>query len=143
MWSLFYSVPNDLDLLCRPSVQCSILYMYHHSVATSLSRSDKSNALLSFAAVINHGMCCCYVYTVPPLPFRYSLDLVLALLLLGHGLDAFDGKLARMYGQTSKFGEVFDVVIDNFARCVCGRMRLLNRGGGKSVHGANMLWPLR
>lgn len=46
MWSLFYSVPNDLDLLCRPSVRCSILYMYHHSVATSLSRSDKSNALL-------------------------------------------------------------------------------------------------
>ena len=44
------------------------------------------------------------------------MDLVLVLLFIGHGLDALDGKLARMYNQTSKFGEVLDVVIDNYAR---------------------------
>src|SRR4051794_18725935 len=33
-------------------------------------------------------------------------------LLIGAGLDAFDGTLARTTGQVTKFGGVFDSVID-------------------------------
>lgn len=41
---------------------------------------------------------------------------VLLLFLVGHALDFFDGVVARRLGQCSRFGEVLDVAIDNFAR---------------------------
>ena len=48
--------------------------------------------------------------------FFFHVDAVLALLLCGHVLDAVDGKLARIFNQCSKFGEVLDVLLDNWSR---------------------------
>ena len=41
---------------------------------------------------------------------------VVVLFTIAHALDALDGALARHFGQCSKFGEVFDVFIDNVGR---------------------------
>merc|ERR1711860_430237 len=57
---------------------------------------------------------------VPPgtqaLAKHVIVSFVLLLFSVAHALDFLDGVLARRLGQSSKFGEVFDVALDNSAR---------------------------